>query len=262
MVSKTKMTSSRRRTKSVRFAPEERLCEYQRGPKKLTLDMCDEVWFQPEDFQNFRLDARDSSLNAIKKGLSAYIKRTYGHTDKQTQDMHNLWARCSDTRRGLERFINQEYGKNRRFTQKKTIQAVLYAQERLRKDGERDYGHTSAVISSVASAVSAEAVAFAAMLGRADYAAVVRRRVTVVRRVPSVRRKSAPNGRPLTRPTIETLKKRIAEQPEDDSSEHSDTIPVMGQSPEQKREKKEKRDQRNLLKQANLGRREITFLPR
>eukprot|EP00339_Tiarina_fusa_P023986 CAMPEP_0117056772 /NCGR_PEP_ID=MMETSP0472-20121206/39395_1 /TAXON_ID=693140 ORGANISM="Tiarina fusus, Strain LIS" /NCGR_SAMPLE_ID=MMETSP0472 /ASSEMBLY_ACC=CAM_ASM_000603 /LENGTH=174 /DNA_ID=CAMNT_0004773361 /DNA_START=87 /DNA_END=608 /DNA_ORIENTATION=+ len=171
--------ATRRKTKSVRFAPEHKLCEYQRGPEKLSLQMCERLWFQPEDFQDFRLGARDSSLNAIRKGLSAYIKRTYGHTDKKTQDMYNLWARCSDTRRGLERFINEEYGRNRKFVQKKTISAVLYAQERLWKDGERDYGRSSRVISSVASSVSADAVAFAAMLGRADYAAVVRRRVTV-----------------------------------------------------------------------------------
>jgi hypothetical protein len=265
MVSRTKIpTANRRKTKSVRFAPEHRLCEYQSGPKKLSLNMCDDLWYKPEEFQNFRTEARDSSLNAIRKGLSAYIKRTYGYTDKKTQDMYNMWARCSDTRRGLERFINEEYGRNRKFTQKKTVSAVLYAQERLWKDGERDYGRSSRVIRSLASAVSANAVAFAGMLGRADRAAVVSRRVvTVVQRVPSIRRTSTLGRTRAARPAavIQAAKKQIAVHPEDDSSEHSDTIPVMGQSPEQKREKREKRDRRNLIKQANLGRREITFVP-
>lgn len=169
--------------KSVRFAREADLCRYQKGPRNLTFEMIRELWFQPEDFEGFKISARQSSDNAIKKGLSAYIKRTYGSTDGRTQEMLNLWTRCSDTRRGLERFINQEYAQKRVQVRQTTVRAVLYTQGRLCNEGVYQYSETSEVIRNVATGLTSDAITFASMLGKADFAAVTHRRATIMRRL-------------------------------------------------------------------------------
>lgn len=207
------------RKKSVRFAPDERLCDYSPTVlvKILTDELCHRIWFQHDEFDAFQKESKDASASAIRKGLPAYISRTYGHTDKKTQDMYNLWARCSDSRRGLERFINEEYGRTRKQKQQRTVQAVLYAQNQLRHEEELDFdleddcSRASQVIRNVSTSISKDAAAFAAMLGKADHAAVAPRRrpvvsapkgakpgVTVVRRVPSINRRNSRT--PVTAP--------------------------------------------------------------
>jgi hypothetical protein len=165
--------------------------------------------------------------------------------------MLNLWARCSDTRRGLERFIDIDYAKVRLYVRRKTVRAILYTQERLRKEEEQSYDRASAVIRKIATTLSADARKFATMLGRADYAAVVRRRATVVRRIVSVRTERPP------RSSQSPQQFQTKELDFDCADDGSQTIPVVPVSSQQLREKK---DKLQLLELANLGRREITLI--
>lgn len=181
----TTSCSSSSSCKSVRFARGTDLRHYQEGPKKLTFKMMQELWFQPEEFEEFKASARLSSLYATKKGLSLYIKHTYGYTDDRTQSMLNLWTRCSDTRRGLERFINKDYAKTRIHVRQKTVGAVLFAQGRMCNEGIYEYSQTSEMIRHISTTLTAESIAFALMLGKADVAAVVQLRTAIVRRMAS-----------------------------------------------------------------------------
>jgi hypothetical protein len=210
------------RTKSVRFAPGDDLCEFQPGPKKLTAEMTIAFWYQRSDFDGFIRVAKAASENAIRKGLSAYINRTYGYSDDKTQKLLNMWARCSDTSRGLERFINPDYGRHRLFVRRKTVRAVLYTQARLCHENEQSYDRASAVISKVATTLSADPIKFAAMLGSADYAAaVIRSRAT--RKVSSARSRRPP----------------LAQRPQ--PKLQGNVITVMTSSPKLRRETQNKR---------------------
>lgn len=213
--------SAHRRQKhkrQVRFAPEQELCDYQEGPKELTLERICELWFQPEEFDEFREDARHASISAAKQGLAAYVKKTYGHTDEKTQDMLNMWTCLAETRRGLERFINETYCKNRLFVRQKTVEAVIYTQERLRKENQYEYERSSEVIRNVAIILSYDAIEFAVMMGKADEKAAASR-------VSLMRRKSV--GRP---PLIERKRSIRPRSPNPSTPEDSDsccsTFPV------------------------------------
>jgi len=164
------------RTRRVRFANDDELCSYRDGPKELSLSTIIDVWLQPNDFCSLRRSARAASDSAIKKGLHAYIGRTYGYTDDTTVEMYTLWAKCSDTRRGLERFVNKEYGRQRALNRKKLIRGVLYAQNRLRKEGETSYSRCSKIIRGVSMSITEEARKYARMLGKVDHNAISKRR--------------------------------------------------------------------------------------
>jgi hypothetical protein len=185
------MSANNGGAKTVRFAAEDDFCDYRSGLEELTEEMTVDRWYQPVDYVRFRASAKESCDNAIKKGMSAYLKRTYGYSDNKTQELLTLWAKCRETTRGLERFINEDYSKHRMFVRRKTIRAVLYTQDRLRKENEgKDYDRAAVVIGNVATTLSYNAVQFATMLGKADYAAVTQRRVSaavLVRRATPVR---------------------------------------------------------------------------
>ena len=163
----------RKGRKAVRFRSNTDLCSYQEGLPELTEQMILDVWCQKEDFLDFRQASADTCDEAIRKGHGSFIKRTYGYSDLKTQACLDLWAKLKETRRGLERFINREYAKERHYIRNKQIQGVLYTQQQLTEDGITGAVRRAGIIRKVATTVSKEAVIFAAMLGSADEAAVV-----------------------------------------------------------------------------------------
>jgi hypothetical protein len=164
---------TRKGRKAVRFPSSKNMCNYREGLTELTEQMILDVWYQQEDFLEFRRTAAITCDEAIRKGLVSFIKRTYSYSDLKTQHSLDLWAKFKDTSRGLERFINKDYAKERLYIRKKQIKGVLYTQEQLIEDGETDPVRSAAIIRNVATVVSEKAVIFAAMLGSADRAAVV-----------------------------------------------------------------------------------------
>lgn len=156
----------------VRFAPAKELCKYQPAPEvEIDEERC---WYQDEDFNECHFDARDAIEEAIRGGHVALIEQTYGHTDDKNQQQLNQWAINAETARGLERFANEEYGRQRLLHRRKAIQAVMYAQDRLGKDGqEAGSSRTSLILSTVSSTLSANAIEFAKMLAVADREAVI-----------------------------------------------------------------------------------------
>jgi hypothetical protein len=171
--------------KAVRFAPDESLCEYCRSSYKLSKPTVHRLWYQSADYEIFQMESAESVTRALKMGLMVYIKQTYGYTDAKTQANLNIWAKCQDSRRGLERFVNEEYGSQRLLHRRKAIQAVLHSQEKLRKDNQA-YSTACSVIKTISTTLSSNAVQFARMLAIADREAVLSLQDENIK--PSVRR--------------------------------------------------------------------------
>ena len=158
--------------KSVSFQPEERLCSYRLVlRRRSSRESIERRWYQNSDYERFLEEIKESVAIAQQTGLAQHIQHHYGYTDSETQAMLNAWAMCKDTRRGLERFVNEDYGDRRLLHRRKTTDAVLYAQEKLRKSTQSG-SRAASVIQSVSSTLSSNAIAYAKMLAIADCEAV------------------------------------------------------------------------------------------
>lgn len=164
--------------KTVRFSLEESVHEYEYPSPSRSSCATETMWYQPSDYDQMRLEALVSVQEAKQKGMNAFIKQNYGCTDSKTQEMLNVWAKCKDTNRGLERFVSEEYGQQRQLHRRKIIEAVLFAQNKLRKENRNDVSAAS-IIQTVSSTLSGNAIQFARMLAIADRAAVDAREMKV-----------------------------------------------------------------------------------
>jgi hypothetical protein len=158
--------------KSVHFALDDSICTFERLSLSSSRSSAPETMFyQPSEYEQMRIEALESVQEAKQRGMSAFLKHNYGCTDSKTQEMLRVWAKCKDTNRGLERFVCEEYGQLRLLHRRKVIEAVLYAQAKLRKDNRNDASAAS-IIQTVSSTLSVNAIQFARMLAIADRAAV------------------------------------------------------------------------------------------
>jgi hypothetical protein len=163
---------------SVRFAQVDDLIEYADGRiAELTLSMKKDIWWRPHEFQELRKAARDLVDEAIQKGLGVFIGRAYVHHDENAQHALNVWAKCKDTRRGLERFICSDYAVLRLQKRKNLIETVLYTQYQLNQEVCYDAERASNIIAKVAKALSSGPILYAEMLGKADACSTSRQKV-------------------------------------------------------------------------------------
>lgn len=159
----------------VHFAPSESLCSHHASSwQTLTLEMISNGWFRDDDFAAFRQDSRISCAEAQEKQMDKLFlnQHTYGATQPKNQQALTKWCRVKDTRRGLERFVSQEYFILRNQAKEKYIQSVLYTQENLDLEGDVDYEHRASAMARAAKNISRPAKTFAYMLGKADQEAV------------------------------------------------------------------------------------------
>ena len=154
--------------KTVSFQKGERLCSYKTiSRRRSSQDKIARQWYLNQDYERFLHEIKESVAIAKQEGLQRLIHHHYGYTDSETQTMLNSWTMCQDTRRGLERFVNEDYGDRRLLHRRKTIDAVLYAQEKLRKSNQSG-SRAASIIQTVSTTLSANAVAYAKMLAMAD----------------------------------------------------------------------------------------------
>jgi len=164
----------RKPARSVQFAPDDQLCSYQNGPKELTEETERDVWFQSQEYEEIRENAKVSSKDGVDNGLDFYLSHTYGYTDEESQNMLNRWTYERDTLRGLERFVNSEYNAARLKIRNNTIKCVIYTQKRLEtRDKETNYDRRAEALYEVSIIASREASEFAFMMGSADQKAAV-----------------------------------------------------------------------------------------
>lgn len=167
--SNTSRSKQRPTANNVAFAPDPKLCDYYAGSlEELTPEVINELWFQAEDYEEIRHQAKKETANGKEHGADFYISRTYGYTDDKSQEMLTQWTKLRDTLRGLERFVSQDFSQARSQVRQKTVRAVLHTQHKLDKEDEKDYSRRAEAISEVATTLSREATEFAFMIGSAD----------------------------------------------------------------------------------------------
>ncbi len=264
----------RRTTRRVTF--DEQLNKYQDGPTELTLKTQSKLWFQPEEFNEIRGEAKLASIQGIGDGMDFYLSKTYGNTDEKTQDMLNHFTKSRHTLRGLERFVSQDYAEAKGQLRQKYLKVVIYAQRKLDKEKEKNYDRRATFISTVALTVSREATEFAFMLGSADQKAAFAHHSMLDRRLSncsahsttrrssitstqSATRKSSTKSDPKRTPRRGSLSSFISQHKPVDDMDRSDRstfsvgLPSKHSSPPRNIE---------LLTTKVYGRKEITMINR
>lgn len=154
--------------RSVRFEEEERLCAFHDGAVLDQVESRKDIWYQHADLAHIKRKAMVVSKEAHRYGFGSLLTNTYGNTGDETQDALNAWSRNANSRRGLERWINDEYSAKRSDIRRRTIQSVLRAQDKMRQENISDIEYGMKVISRLSEAFSQDSRNFARMLGTAD----------------------------------------------------------------------------------------------
>lgn len=160
--------------RTVRFADDE-LCHYHEGA---IMDMIEkagdlaDIWYQHADLSHIKRKAMVVSREAHRYGFGSLLTNTYGVASDETQEALDTWSRSANNRRGLERWINDEYSAKRTDIRRRTIQSVLRAQHKMRQENIDDVEYGMKVLSRLSEAFSQDSRMFARAMGRADAAAV------------------------------------------------------------------------------------------
>lgn len=146
------------------------LCEYHTGAVMDYIDevLASDIWYQHNDLQQMKRRAMVLSKEANRYGLGSLLTNTYGRSDNETQRSMNTWARSCSSRRGLERFINNEYSAKRSDIRRRTIKSVIRAQRKMKEEGVLDVDYGMKVLSRLSEAFSQDSRNFARMMGIAD----------------------------------------------------------------------------------------------
>jgi hypothetical protein len=139
-----------------------------------------DVWYQYEEMKHIKRKALVLSKEAQRYGLGSILTNTYGQTSSSAQHQENdggstqealqTWVRNASSRRGLERWINNEYAAKRSDVRKRTIQSVLRAQLKLQESAisSVDAEYSMKVLSRLSEAFSVDSKDFARGMGLAD----------------------------------------------------------------------------------------------
>lgn len=166
-------TKSRTRTsplqRSVKFPDDDQLHRYHEGPDvDLLAANRRDIWYQYEELKHIKRKALVLSKEAQRYGLGSILTNTYGKTSEETQEALQTWVRNASSRRGLERWINDEYAAKRSDIRKRTIQSVLRAQMKMQESSIHDADYSMKVLSRLSEAFSVDSKEFARGLGKAD----------------------------------------------------------------------------------------------
>lgn len=155
----------------VRFAAD--LCVYHEGA---VLDMeyvrDDDVWYQMDEMKYIKHHALKMSHGHNSIYLGSLLSNTYGRCNRNVVDAINTWVTSCESLRGLERFVNKNFGESRTCARRRTIQVVLTAQHNMCKDGVKESENVERVLGRLSEAFSQDCVRFAVILGQADTMAV------------------------------------------------------------------------------------------
>mmetsp|Transcript_23645 Transcript_23645/g.33186 ORF Transcript_23645/g.33186 Transcript_23645/m.33186 type:complete len:223 (+) Transcript_23645:75-743(+) len=155
------------------------------------------LWYNSLDFDFFKQTAR---------AISKETRRCGGGDLLDYPDEANLkkWACFGHSRRGLERWCNKQHGNERRRAAQASIEAVLQAQDTMkRQDGQA----TVERLSEIYSMFTQEATDLAQHMGTADEHAVAREKSAYQRRLLMMR--SSNNNNRATQ-TAESQKNYLA----------------------------------------------------
>jgi len=162
------MATNETKKRSIRFAEGDNLCSYHEGAVLDQVECRKGIWYQQAELQHIKRKAMVVSKEAHRYGFGSLLTNTYGSTGDDTQEALNSWARSANSRRGLERWINNEYSAKRSDIRRRTIQSVLRAQEKMRLENIDDAEYGMKVLSRLSEAFSQDSRNFALCMGRAD----------------------------------------------------------------------------------------------
>lgn len=129
-----------------------------------------DIWYQYEELKHIKRKALVLSKEAQRYGLGSILTNTYGKPSDETQEALQTWVRNASSRRGLERWINDEYAAKRSDIRKRTIQSVLRAQMKMQESAVHDPDYSMKVLSRLSEAFSVDSKEFARGMGMADEA--------------------------------------------------------------------------------------------
>ena len=132
-----------------------------------------DIWYEHTHLYSMKRTAMNVAQEAMKYGLGSVLTNTYGKSCDRTQTAIDAWARNGNNRRGLERWVNNEYAAKRSDIRRRTIKSVLRAQRKMREEGVDEPEYAGKVLSRLSEAFSQDARNFARVLGRADEHAVL-----------------------------------------------------------------------------------------
>ena len=156
--------------RSVKFPEDEdKLHRYHEGPDvDILAANRKDIWYQYEELKHIKRKALVLSKEAQRYGLGSILTNTYGKTSDETRDALHTWVRNASSRRGLERWINDEYAAKRGDIRKRTIQSVLRAQLKMQESSISDPEYSMKVLSRLSEAFSVDSKEFARGMGIAD----------------------------------------------------------------------------------------------
>lgn len=155
--------------RSVSFAQEQDLCVFHAGAVMDIEEVCrEDIWYQHAELSEIKRKAMSVAKEAHRYGLGTLLSNTYGKSSESAQESLNNWARNGNSRRGLERWINNEYAAKRSDIRRRTVKSVLRAQRKLFEDGVDDPVYSMKVLSRLSEAFSKDSRNFARVLGLAD----------------------------------------------------------------------------------------------
>lgn len=165
----TKTSESSPEKRSVCFVDAAKLCVYHAGAVLDEVELSrKDIWFQQADLAQIKRKAMVISREAHRYGFGSLLTNTYGNAGEETQDALNTWCRNANARRGLERWINDEYSAKRSDLRKRTIQSVLRAQNKMRQEDINDPEYCWKVLARLSEAFSQDSSDFARAMGVAD----------------------------------------------------------------------------------------------
>jgi hypothetical protein len=155
--------------RSVRFPDDDNLCRYHAG---LVLDEFIEnrknVWYNRNELGHIKRKAMVVSRESQRYGFSSLLTNTYGHSGPDVQESLNTWSRSASSRRGLERYINDEYAAKRSDLRSRTQLSVIRVQSKLRQDDANQVDHCWDILARLSETFSKDSANFARSMGRAD----------------------------------------------------------------------------------------------
>jgi hypothetical protein len=167
------MSNSPTSKRSIRFTDDDELCIYHEGAVMDIKEVCkSDIWYQHAEMSRMKRRAAQASKEAHQCGIGSLLTNTYGKTCDATQDALNTWSRTGNSRRGLERWINDEYAANRADIRRRTIRSVLRAQDKMREENLTEPDSTLQVLSTLSETFSRDSTKFARALGIADELAI------------------------------------------------------------------------------------------
>jgi hypothetical protein len=155
----------------VQFHESDKLHRYHEGPDvDILAAHRRDIWYQYEELKHIKRKALVLSKEAQRYGLGSILTNTYGtpNNQSQTQDALHTWVRNASSRRGLERWINDEYAAKRSDIRKRTIHSVLRAQMKMKESAITDPEYSMKVLSRLSEAFSVDSREFARGMGAAD----------------------------------------------------------------------------------------------